>query len=62
LCAADAVIWFEYGSAAAGLRDRELADRAWHKAVEICEQRDPKGLYAKARAGELKEFTGVSAP
>src|SRR5438128_5744003 len=30
--------------------------------IEICEQRDPKGLYAKARAGELKEFTGVSAP
>lgn len=30
--------------------------------VEICEQRDPKGLYVKARAGEIKEFTGVSAP
>ncbi len=30
--------------------------------VEICEQRDPKGLYAKARAQEIKEFTGVSAP
>jgi adenylyl-sulfate kinase len=30
--------------------------------VEVCQQRDPKGLYAKARAGELKEFTGVSAP
>jgi bifunctional enzyme CysN/CysC len=30
--------------------------------VEICEQRDPKGLYAKARSGEIKEFTGVSAP
>jgi bifunctional enzyme CysN/CysC len=30
--------------------------------VEICEQRDPKGLYAKARAGEIKNFTGVSAP
>ena len=30
--------------------------------VEICEQRDPKGLYAKARANEIKEFTGVSAP
>ncbi len=31
LCSTDAVIWFEYGSAAAGLRNRELADRAWHK-------------------------------
>ena len=30
--------------------------------IEICEQRDPKGLYAKARANELKEFTGISAP
>jgi adenylyl-sulfate kinase len=30
--------------------------------VEICEQRDPKGLYARARAGEIKDFTGVSAP
>lgn len=30
--------------------------------VEVCEQRDPKGLYKKARAGEIKEFTGVSAP
>ncbi|MCG3128474.1 MAG: putative adenylyl-sulfate kinase [Phycisphaerae bacterium] len=30
--------------------------------VEICETRDPKGLYKKARAGEIKEFTGISAP
>ena len=30
--------------------------------LEICEQRDPKGLYAKARAGELKGFTGIDAP
>jgi adenylyl-sulfate kinase len=30
--------------------------------LEVCEQRDVKGLYAKARAGQLKEFTGVSAP
>ena len=30
--------------------------------VEVCEKRDPKGLYAKARAGEIKEFTGISAP
>jgi adenylylsulfate kinase len=28
----------------------------------ICEQRDPKGLYAKARAGTIKEFTGISSP
>ncbi|KAI9804274.1 MAG: Adenylyl-sulfate kinase [Piccolia ochrophora] len=30
--------------------------------IEVAEQRDPKGLYKKARAGEIKEFTGVSAP
>ena len=30
--------------------------------LEVCEQRDVKGLYAKARRGEIKEFTGISAP
>ena len=30
--------------------------------IEVCEQRDRKGLYAKARAGIVKEFTGISAP
>jgi len=30
--------------------------------LEICEQRDVKGLYAKARKGEIKNFTGISAP
>ena len=30
--------------------------------VEVCEKRDPKGLYKKARAGEIPEFTGISAP
>ena len=30
--------------------------------VEVCEARDPKGLYKKARRGEIAEFTGVSAP
>jgi adenylylsulfate kinase len=28
--------------------------------LEVCEQRDPKGLYKKARAGEIRQFTGVS--
>jgi sulfate adenylyltransferase len=28
----------------------------------VCEQRDRKGLYAKARAGEIAEFTGISSP
>ncbi len=31
-------------------------------AVEVCESRDPKGLYKKARAGIIPEFTGISAP
>lgn len=31
-------------------------------AIEVCEERDRKGLYAKARAGILKEFTGISDP
>jgi adenylylsulfate kinase len=30
--------------------------------IEICEQRDPKGLYQKARQGEIPEFTGISSP
>src|SRR5262249_25696273 len=30
--------------------------------VATCESRDPKGLYAKARRGEIKDFTGISAP
>ena len=30
--------------------------------LELCERRDPKGLYKKARAGEIKSFTGISAP
>ncbi|OGS74669.1 MAG: adenylyl-sulfate kinase [Flavobacteria bacterium RIFCSPLOWO2_12_FULL_35_11] len=30
--------------------------------LEVCEQRDVKGLYKKARTGELKNFTGISAP
>jgi adenylyl-sulfate kinase len=30
--------------------------------LDICAQRDPKGLYAMARRGEIKDFTGISAP
>lgn len=52
--------------------DRELARRIapvgkfvevyLNAPLEICEKRDRKGLYLKARAGEIKEFTGISAP
>jgi adenylylsulfate kinase len=30
--------------------------------LEVCERRDPKGLYRKARAGEIREFTGIDSP
>lgn len=30
--------------------------------LEVCEERDPKGLYRRARAGEIRNFTGISAP
>jgi len=30
--------------------------------ISVAEQRDPKGLYQKARAGQIKDFTGISAP
>jgi len=30
--------------------------------LETCEERDPKGMYAKARSGEIKNFTGISSP
>jgi adenylylsulfate kinase len=30
--------------------------------IDVCEERDVKGLYAKARKGEVKDFTGISAP
>ena len=30
--------------------------------LEVCEERDPRGLYKKARTGEIKEFTGISSP
>jgi adenylylsulfate kinase len=33
-----------------------------HADIDVCEKRDPKGLYRKARAGLISDFTGVSAP
>lgn len=44
---------------AASTRFHEVFVRA---SVEACERRDPRGLYRRARAGEIAEFTGVSAP
>jgi bifunctional enzyme CysN/CysC len=52
-------------------RDREIAREAaadrFHEVfvrapLSVCEQRDPRGLYRKARAGLIPEFTGISSP
>ena len=44
------------------MEDGEFLEVFVDTPVEICEQRDPKGLYAKARAGEIPNFTGISDP
>lgn len=44
------------------LEDWEFIEIFVKVSLEEAEQRDPKGLYKKARAGEIKEFTGISAP
>ena len=48
-------------------RARAIAPEAFHEVyvkadLAVCESRDPKGLYARARRGEIPDFTGVSAP
>jgi adenylylsulfate kinase len=55
-------------------KDRDIARRIHYESglffmevfvdapIEVCEQRDPKGLYKKARRGELKGFTGIDDP
>lgn len=44
------------------LEDGEFIEVYVKCSVEECENRDPKGLYEKARQGEIKNFTGISAP
>jgi len=44
------------------LREDEFIEVFVKCSVTECERRDPKGIYKKAKAGEIKEFTGVSAP
>lgn len=44
------------------LDDNEFIEIYTQCSVEECERRDPKGLYKKARTGEIPEFTGISAP
>ena len=48
-------------------RARQAAGTAFHEVyvradLEVCESRDPKGLYKKAREGKISDFTGISAP
>ncbi|WP_371185711.1 adenylyl-sulfate kinase [Thalassotalea maritima] len=43
------------------LADGEFIEVFIDTPIEVCEQRDPKGLYKKARAGEIKEFTGITS-
>lgn len=44
------------------VEDREFIEVYVDTPLEVCEQRDPKGLYKKARAGEIPNFTGISSP
>ncbi|HTX95073.1 MAG TPA: adenylyl-sulfate kinase [Mycobacterium sp.] len=46
----------------ATLRDDDFLEVFVDTPIEICEQRDPKGLYKKVRAGEIKGFTGIDDP
>lgn len=44
------------------LEDGEFIEVYTKCSLDECEARDPKGLYKKARSGEIKEFTGINAP
>lgn len=44
------------------LEPGEFIEIFMNTSIEVCEQRDPKGLYKKARAGQLKGFTGIDDP
>ncbi len=44
------------------VNDGEFVEIFCDAPLATCEERDPKGLYKKARAGEIPEFTGISSP
>ncbi len=44
------------------MKDKDFIEVYVNCPLEVCEQRDTKGLYKKARAGEIKDFTGISSP
>lgn len=44
------------------MKEGEFIEVFIEATIETCEERDPKGLYKKAKSGEIKEFTGISSP
>jgi adenylylsulfate kinase-like enzyme len=42
--------------------ENDIIEIYCHSPLEVCEERDSKGLYKKARAGEIKNYTGISSP
>ena len=42
--------------------DGDFVEIYCYAPLDVCEERDPKGLYKKARAGEIPEFTGITSP
>lgn len=44
------------------VKDGDFIEIYCKASLDVCEQRDPKGLYKKARAGQIPEFTGISSP
>jgi adenylylsulfate kinase-like enzyme len=44
------------------MEDNEFIEIYIKASLEVCESRDPKGLYKKARSGEIKHFTGIDSP
>ena len=44
------------------VEDGEFIEVFVNTPLSVCEQRDPKGLYHKARRGEISQFTGISSP
>jgi bifunctional enzyme CysN/CysC len=51
----------ERGMARELMNEGEFLEVYVNTSLEVCEQRDPKGLYKKARAGELPNFTGIGS-
>ena len=43
------------------MQQHEFVEVYMDTSLEVCEQRDPKGLYKKARSGQIKNFTGIDS-